>query len=363
MVNAFFDRCGTMIPLEQQTRLLQMHDRQIGTQDIGDGLWFQIYSYLRCREGHYDFGAREGLGSLFLTIGLVSKELHAYLLRYVQLIPQDFRYLRGSQRVPKLLWACKRRIALGSVDFWDVSSTFDYSLCMYMIRSCSIINLRSFQIGMTSKEGVGSFSRFKSKYPHVAKELSWPYTVLDFQRDFAAHIPTQAANSLEYMHISMFKHQPLHLPFLTNFASTLVNLSLGINGAGSQTKSGVLDDDLEGITEAIETLHSLRTLKLNASHLEVSFRIKSLSLRKVDMGMSYYGFWVDECICPSLDIFVCDYRVLDGQRNGLKPMFKVSDADIKESLKNHRAAFSAEHYSFVGFQVPSSCTILLHLVA
>ena len=346
---------------------LTVHERQEknehrkfndSTLEFADEMWFHILSYLRKRDGCV--GCQESLGGIFRSIGLLSKHHRACTVRYVQFVPQYFRY--DFRRIPKLLWASGVGMNLEGIDFWGVTSRpgIEYKLCLHMLRECCITNLRYFGISMVRdpvRSIMNNIHRVQSMFPDIPSEvLDRPMSFLEFQREFAHYVATQS-KTLERMYISFDKDQ-IHLPLLTNFTNSLVSLSLGICGdsslarvAHTSTESGTLDRGLERITEAIECMCTLKILRIT-SNLKASFRIRSNSLQVISTSHSSQSFWVDECVCPSLESFKCVYFVDSEISNGVKPMFDVTDED-------RLTPFLVGSYPFLGMYVPPSCAVYL----
>ena len=310
-----------------------------------DEIWFLIFSFLTKKEGFYGF--QEAIGSLFFTIGHASREDYLRLVRYIQTIPQSYSF--DSRRISKLDWACTNRMSLGHVDFWGIRTNYDLNLCIHLLLSCSIAQLHTFHINLSQRTNFVTYSRNDTKRIVVdgvpAEVLHVPQDAKMFQKNFSRCIAGKV-KKLEKMYICVRKNE-LYAPFITNFSETLVDLSLAIHCGGKRTKSGSLDEDLEEISHAIERLSLLKRLTIIATP-RASFRIRSRSLEEIDTSYSQFGFWVDECICPLLQVFVMNL-LKNGVRNGVMPVSEITD-------RRHIVVGSCP---FVGMQVPDSCIVCL----
>ena len=85
------------------------------------------------------------------------------------------------------------------------------------------------------------------------------------------------------------------------------------------------------ITQAIKGMPCLTKLTLKVK-LQASFRINFASLEEIYTRDCLFGFWVDECTCPSLRVFTSCYNLEDERRNGVKPFFRITQEEMEHDF-------------------------------
>lgn len=141
-----------------------------------------------------------------------------------------------------------------------------------------------------------------------------------------------------------------HEPFFDFFSSTLEEMELSLSSTGASQ-----DSSLNYISEGIERMGNLSKLKLS-TNFAGQIKIKSKSLENIDTFWAASGFFVSECICPSLRLFRCEHNLFGNYFNGVKPVVPFGERDLEE----HRfLKFDAGSRPFIGMQVPAACVVRL----
>ena len=374
-------------------------------QILPDGVWFRVFSFLH---RHHDPTVHSlgivdndplAVGDLFRLMASVSKNDNRRLFRYLKFVPMDFTY--SYYELATFAWACKHRMKLGGVVSFTSIGRIALNLYMHMIRSCNIYDMHTLTLNLhhVSSHVSRHFRRSAMENNIPEEVLKVPMSPMEFQTQYAdylrKHSGINRTPSLKKLHLRIRKDE-FHAPFLTSFSQSLEELSLNIlkeernvteneneneneNGANDatasvtvSTKRGSYDDDLEQMSAAIQKLPKLKKLTICAN-MQAVFRIRSKSLEEINTKPSSIGFWVNECICPSLKLFRSRYhfpiRRGYGQDpgvpygNGLTPVFTCYRDDVKDKFRNEKRLNELEVHAgshpFVGMQVPSSCVVLM----
>ncbi len=293
---------------EKEKRMKQLYN------DLPDGVWFHIYSFLhRHREKflqHRKTCDSLDVRNLLRGMSSVSKEDNNRLYRYLSQVPQDFTY--SYYDLSSFMFACKNCMKLGGVVSFTSISRIALNMYLYMIKSCNIRDMHSLTLNLQhySSNASDNFVASALEAGIPIEILKAPMSPLEFQQQFAAYVAEHSnlhSPSLNKLHLRVQKNE-LYLPFLTIFSQSLEELSLHIVNIGKSQNPGVLDQDLETFSSAIERMTKLKKLTICAD-LQASFRLRSVSLEEINIMPTRFRFTVDECICPSLKLFKSRYQV------------------------------------------------------
>ena len=87
---------------------------------------------------------------------------------------------------------------------------------------------------------------------------------------------------------------------------------------------------------------------------------KKLFMTKIDVRSSLGGFYISECVCPSLAIFRSSYFVKDNRWNGVRPVARIC---VQEELEKNYAQdkriidLQVSSNPFHGMHVPETCIV------
>lgn len=341
-------------------------------QTLPDGVWFRIYSFLHRHHDPILLGRVDNdslaVGDLFQVLASVSRDHNRRLFRYLQLVPQDFTY--SYYELSTFAWACKHKMKLGGVVSFTSIGRIALNLYMHMIRSCNIYDMHTLTLNLQHVSShVSHHFRTSAMENNIPKEvLQAPMSPVDFQQQYVEYIKEHLGvrmPSLKKLHLRIQKDE-FNALFLKTFSQSLEELSLHILERDDIAKNKSHDHDLEKISEAIACLPKLKKLRICAD-LQASFRIRSASLEEINTIDSAFGFWVKECICPSLNLFKSRYQFPSGPNavangNGATPEFPCYRGAVKGRFLGKRLndlQVCAGSHPFVGMKVPSSCVILL----
>lgn len=340
--------------------------------ELPDEIWYRVYGFLH----HKSPWDSLPFCDLFRSIGFVSKAENARLMRYIKRVPQDFRYDDEVDRnIDAILWACKHKMKLHKVDFRQCETEVEFGLCLYMLRNCNISDLEIFKVkNFWLFQDDDRNDRIASKLIEAGLPEDEVYESMDssiFQEKLAEYVPLHAPKLRKVCLES--KRNELHrfIPFFSNIFRTLDDVTLRLfdssitddttNLSGMRPRG--YDADLHAFTEVIEHMPKLKKLKINAC-FRASIRVKSKSLKKIDVRSSFGGFWVDECICPNLKILRSSYYVKEELWNGVQPVSRIgTHKELKENYAADKRIieFSVGKIPFHGMQVPDDCTVNIFL--
>jgi hypothetical protein len=325
-----------------QTRVLE---RQKHVHDFNDGVWFTIYSYLYFKDSEDEYPTKSSstLHQLSILIGHVSKNDNNRFIRYIQQVPHNFK-VSICRHAGRVLWACRNNMKLGKL---DLSNIYFYTQeTLSILRSCDLGHLHTLKI---------SLSAF-----HYGDGTIYHEPTRSIQTNICIPLNQKRTLSLKKLHLCTFKNR-FFSPLLTNLSQSLEEFVLETFHCGKVTKSGFYDDDFEIITQAVKSLPMLKKLTIKSTS-QVSFRIISSSVEEICTSQSSYGFWVDDCKCPSLRLFESRYCPEDGTRNGVKPACRITIGEARNALSDSGFVdFRVGSRSFVGMLVPASCIVSLLL--
>jgi hypothetical protein len=298
------------------------------------------------------------------VLPLSSKRIILCLYDYVRNTPLTVfhNYDRFvSFRMGAVAWACRRRVKLKECRF-ECRTLLDFRVLEHVLRQCDITQL----------ERLDLFTSQDRRPPYVEESVAatnqgFPFDVVykacdmhryvpgagdeDFERCLAEYVPKHA-QSVQKMNLAIC-HTSMSL--LTSFSHSLEDLTL------TNTGNGQYNDSLAGLIEELPKLNSLILVKFSGS-----FKIKSNSLSQICTKDCLAGFFVNECICPNLEVFYC------GPKAGIRPVtpfqgrfpygYNGSRYDIKDSRFEedwyHCITILAGSHRFRGTVVPDSCAIV-----
>jgi hypothetical protein len=317
----------TLLLIKEFVNEKKMESSKMLYDNLPDGVWFHIYSYLhRHRDPFLHYSRKVNVnsldvGNLLKTMSSVSKEDNKRLFRYLSQVPQDFTY--SYYDLETLVFACRNCMKLGGVVSFTSIGRIALNLYMYMIRSCNIRDMHTLTLNLQhySSNVSRHFITSAIKVGIPVEVLKVSMSPLEFQQQYAAFIAEHShihSPSLNKLHLRVQKNE-FYLPFLTMFSHSLEELSLHILKGGKSPNPGAYDHDLESFSNAIERMSKLKKLTICAD-LQASFRIRSASLEEINVMPTRFHFSVDECICPSLKVFKSRYHVWrdEEQVNGVK---------------------------------------------
>ena len=339
-----------------------------------DKIWFHICAYFGNEYGKIRHTRLETFRPihLFRAVGSASKEDHERLVRYVQLVPQNYYYRKNK---PSLLsWFCRYGVKLESIDFYgQIRDDAELAFCLWILKCCNTDDLKSLKVNfcwpsptrkMVIAEGLEKFAIF----PDGIKGASSTKDQLHIM-----DILAEQASGIETMRISVTSDQ-LRLPFFVmknGRHSLLEELTLNIHQGNNV--------ELEPMYQNIANLHCLRrlTLMVGCKNLGnvASHRIESLTLEEIDVRESEADFIVKGCKCPSLKMFRGKYIPRRRWRDswvGVKAASPITKSEINSRIQNGDfVAFDDDFYGshtleyvvgsrpFVGMEVPDSCIVMV----
>jgi len=326
----------------------------VHASDLPDEIWFRCYSFLH-NKAHWE---SLSFHDLFRSMSSVSKDVHNRLLRYVKQVPQDFIYEEDDGNLDAILWACRNQIKLGKVDFRSCESCAEFNLCLLMLRMCNITDMHTLKI----KTFWFADDELKTlRIAHLAfragvhlDEVLKEINPIDFQKNLARCIHKRC-RALRKVSVSS-KHNEMHIPLITAFSKTLVDVTLKLFEGSDGVEAG---NDLEAFSHVVTNMPKLKKLKINAC-LKASISVKSKSLTKIDVRSSLGGFYISKCVCPSLAIFRSSYFVKDNRWNGVRPVARIC---VQEELEKNYAEdkriidLQVSSNPFHGMHVPETCIV------
>jgi len=335
--------------------------------DFVDEIWFRIYSYL---EEEVQPWRSMTLGGLFREMMLISKDDLARLMRYARQVPRSFLYDRED--LIQFAWACRNRIKIEKLDFRNCDVA-EHCLCLFMLKACNLKDLRTFKdrtfwfVKMNPSEDDRLIQHaiemgLPRQEIEVRIEDRSTITCIDIQKE-TTRLLLLHAPKLQKICIETKKHE-LYLPLITVFSDRLVDLTLKLFEGGTETRSGMLDNDLEQISYSLEPMPRLEKLKINAC-FPASFRIRSKSLTKLDVRGCLEGFWIQQCYCPKLDIFRMSYHIHKKDWTGAIPIARIkTEIELEDAWRKRKSflqRYTAEEIPCAGLAVPGTCKMRLFI--
>ena len=340
---------------------------QYHVHDLADEIWFRIYSYL---EEEVPWRSMS-LGGLFREMQVISKDDLSRLMRYARQVPRSFLYERAD--LIQFAWACRNQIKIEKLDFRNCDGVAEHYLCLHMLKACNLSDLRTFKdrtfwfMEMNQNEDdrlIQQAVALGLPREEIKAHIVDPsiITCVDIQKE-TTRLLLLHAPKLQKICIETKKHE-LYLPLITEFSDRLVDLTLKLFEGGTETRSGMLDNDLEQISHFLEPMPRLKKLKINAC-FPASFRVRSKSLTKLDVRGCLEGFWIQQCYCPKLKIFRMSYHIHKKDWTGAIPIAKVKTQteieDTYRKLKSSLQDYTAEEVPCSGLVVPGTCKMRLFI--
>jgi len=338
-------------------RQLSSNGVDFGSAWIPDEICFHIYSFLHFTDLATDETEEDlvfntcGVSHLQREVGFISTGFLASVVRHAQKTPLVLHFPSGCHRLlEKIAWACSNGVKIGRCVF-SPSGRSENVLCMHILKSCDITALKALRLYTYSRPlyNVGSVEEIKA----AAVQAGIPSDIFEQDGDMsfdglhsfiANYVPPRSP--LEKITFGMQKVNYLQLPLLTNSYRSLKGLTILAPHDTCPSSSDIL-----GLSRAIEQLPYLQKLVLGFN-FKASFRISSKSLQTVDTSLSGVGFFVTECICPSLKMFSIKTKT----RNGLKPVFSFSKTELK-TMREDKLELLASSRPFIGMRVPGTCIV------
>ena len=344
----------------------QLHD---------DNIWFHIFSFFGNDHGlirHAKLGTFRPR-DLFTSLSLVSKVYHERLMRYMQVVPQNFYY--REEKTSLLLWFCCHGAKLGSIDFYGrIHSETELSYFLWLLKSCDTGQLTSLKANFHWKSSHKNFLVSKG----LEKFNKFPDGIAGSEdQGNLARFLNEHASTISRLDILVSSDQ-LCLPFfflrnLNRRKSALQYLSLNVRKGYNRS--------LALIYSEIANANALRKLSLNVfsqQRTAVSHRIKSSTLEEIDTRECAADFILDECKCPSLKVFrgKCIPRKHwpDGWV-GVRAVVRITKAEVRNKIHNgdyvavsgdfygyHTLEYHVASRPFIGMDVPLSCVVLIDVL-
>lgn len=137
----------------------------------------------------------------------------------------------------------------------------------------------------------------------------------------------------------------------------LRHLEISISGPPSRRKASNGAQLIRSFVRCAENVQGLESLNLSTTNTfvyGVKVCIQSQTLRVIDVSGCHKGFWVEKCLCPSLERFKCRGG---GYGNGVREC-KPDGIHLNE-LRYAHGTFQAGSKKFYGMHVPDSCSVEL----
>lgn len=381
------------MPLFRQTTasLLRYQPPTAPLPEMPDDIWFHIFSHLHGKDGPSTYYKSSTIIEILIPLFHVSKEIQGILIRYAQEIPQEFSYTNVD--LEAVAWAIKHKMKLGLLNLNSGNSYLKASACLHLLKRCNIKDMHTFRIDMrwfretdpqrakrimmhagisreilsssrTNQHGSGN----GNGHGHGHEKPTLPKS--DCQQKQYVDYLTEHVKELKNLSIVMYKAR-FYTPILNNFSDTLQELTLSFLGGGKRKPLKLAGappetyaNDFDTITTAIEHMPQLKKLTVH-SYVKGTLNIRSKSLEKIDTSQCGLAiFWVPQCICPSLKMFISVYGVHDEKKSGIKPVTRFTSTQIIDKWQDPNRTvgieFRVKEYPFVGLEVPDSCIVRLY---
>jgi len=347
------------------------NDKAFSILDFCDGIKFLIFSFSHGNE-IYKGGP---MAELFLSFGFQSKDCYQSLILYVQNKPMHSR--KGERSISMYAFLCKNRVKLGYISLSSKTS-MSIGLSIHLLRTCDLSELTSVYFDevsckyQSSDEAI-SYAIAAGVPRDALEELHSPVMPWDwrFDEEIVADLLAEKAPSLIKMEVSL-SQQAWDWPLpLANLSNRLEELHFELYWENSCDREL---GDFNQLLENVEYMSKLKRIKFDipswARRTSVSgFRIKSQTLEAIDVMACGNGVYFDECVCPSLQVFVNGWVSIDdlGSGGGVKPVTPftredmiVPDHHVEMKAPGHIKRFvdfKVGNRPFVGMDVPDSCIV------
>lgn len=294
---------------------------------------YMIYSYLCSPVVKEEDGeSQNGVSTLLLSIGLVSKQFHQNVRLYIRLIPFKFQ-IDGSSRFYLPIWMIQNQCKISSISM-DCLTSLHAGLSLSALRNCDISFLTSMDMnwGMQCIALASEAEHQKAidcglspTFVNLSTFISGNY---DFHQATATLLQHRAPN-LTKMRLLLVK-EVFNPIILHATALTLVELDLTLMQKLVFSRND-WSHDVRGtwVTDAIASMPKLTKLSIIVyDYASTTFRIRSESLEEINTRGANH-FFLDECICPKLKVFKCVYISHIQKTNGLMSISLLNVDDLK----------------------------------
>ena len=291
-----------------------------------------IYSYLCSPVAKEEEGeSQNGVSTLLLSMGLVSKQFHQNVRLYIRLIPFKF-HIDGSTRFYLPIWMIRNQCKISSISM-DCLTSLHAGLSLSALRNCDISSLTSIDMnwGMQCIALASEAEHQKAidcglspTFVNLSTFISGNY---DFHQATATLLQRRAPN-LTKMRLLLVK-EVFNPIILHAIASTLVELDLTLMQQLVFPRNN-WSQDVRGtwVTDAIASMPKLTKLSIIVyDFASTTFRISSESLEEINTRGAN-DFFLDECICPKLKVFKCVYISHIQKINGLVSISLLNVNDL-----------------------------------
>ena len=355
-----------------------------------DNVWYTIFEYFGTE---HDLNHRKRNKSktsfrpihLFKAMICASKEDHARLIRYVQHVPQMYRYCKEDQYL--LPWFCRYGAKLESIDFHGkIHSNTELAFFLWMLKYCNTSTLTSLKANFcwTRRQFDRKFDGIRKHTAELLQSRDPFYVFVDMIESLSTSEKCMIVkdflceNSKTVINLSMsVTSDQLGLPFFMNTGSSqspLKHLKLNIQKG--------MSSNLTIIYQGIANSHNLKSLNLSVgsqyASLAHTHRIESRSLEEIDVRGSEIGFIVSECRCPSLKVFRGKYVPHKRWYNhwiGVRAQSPITKMEIDRKIEegqfvdfddsiygSHTLQYVVGARPFSGMEVPDACIVLIDVL-
>lgn len=315
--------------LDPKSRVFMERMRPIlyaGHDMLSEDLWVRIMQY--CCTSNFNSLLKYDLQKM----AMVSKDFLRLSTMCIKSIPinlEDVSY-------QSVAWACQAKVKIGRLD----CNYLVPSGLLHILNCCSIRDISSLSLVVTlPKYSMPTREQIWEDVERLAREgaeVGIPNDTFDYSgnlredwenlhRQVEQKIREKSRGTpieLKELTINIYK-EGWYEPLLDLFSHTIEVLRLTIDTLAENRQTVVFnfDEDLQRISRMIEGMKNLKKIHITAN-FSAHFHIRSQSLRQICTQTSKLDFRVDECRCPSLELFKCVHRIRPvGQMyNGVAPI-------------------------------------------
>jgi len=315
---------------------------------LHDDEFFHILTFLCSSTGIGSI--HQPINSLFRRIAYVSKDFHRHCLDFVRRTALDLYWRSANPTRTMFHWMAKQRVRIQKIVIHlnDLESIFSLKM---IARICHLHQLRHLELTMG---GNISFCRETIEKNHrFLLHAGVPESIADPSCSVLSIFAKRAKN-IELMSLNI----SLNLcPLLSKWSLSLMELHLTITKkqCAFTSETGLTDDQEEfaALSKTIQMMKALTFLNLNI-RFPSKLKIRSNSLELINSYSSHKDVWVLECICPSLQTFVCR-----NQANGVQPEIPLSRREVERY--EGKESIQVKQVPFKGMSVPDNCEVFFQL--
>lgn len=311
---------GRRVRAKKSKRFVQ-DSSKMTLESFSTEIIYIIYSYLCSPILNEDEGeSQNGISSLVLSMGLVSKHFHQIVQLFTRQIPLKF-HVDGNTRFHLPVWMIRNQCKLSSITM-DCFTSLHAGLSLKALRNCDISSLTSMDLnwGMQCIALASEAEHRKAiecglspSFANLSTVISGTY---DYHQATATLLQNRAPN-LTKMRLLLVK-QTFNPIILHVTASTLVELDLTLmQQIAFPQNDWVHDIRGQWVTNAIASMPRLTKLNIIVyDFAKTILKIRSDSLEEINTRSANH-FFLEECICPKLKVFKCVYISHIRKMNGL----------------------------------------------